>query len=111
MASAFDLPTRLAISTVACHSMIVGLSSPQYMSQSNDVPPATQVEIPSKQETPTPRFAFLGWCDNYNLVQIEPTNLSQANLMGLSQFRISHIYPFDLKGQIIFIAFYQLEIG
>lgn len=81
------------------------------MDQAKDITLSAQGSPPSPENTLVPRLAFLGWCDGFARVENPLTHLLQTNLLGLSEIRISHIYPLSLKGMIAVLAFYRLEVG
>jgi hypothetical protein len=63
------------------------------------------------QETKTkhPHVAVLGWCDGAIAVSGQLALLQHLNILGLSSARVSHVFPFDLRGQKLIFALYEFK--
>lgn len=74
-----------------------------------------RVDNPSRDSNASgisrPRVALLGFCDRTAEITAGPPVSWHRNIIGLSRARVSHVYPFILRGQNLALAIYDLEIG
>lgn len=69
-------------------------------------------EFPSPEtKSSVPRVAFLGWCDRYAENKAGQPIFWHHHLVGVSQNRVSCIYPLPLQGQHLLVGIYEPRAG
>jgi hypothetical protein len=59
----------------------------------------------------TPRVAIFGWCDRAARIEAVHPALSNMNVQGLGNSRVSHIFPLSLRGLTFLLSLYNPKAG
>jgi hypothetical protein len=62
-------------------------------------------------DSAAPRIAILGWCDRAIRIQGLHPAFAHINIQGLGPLRVSHFFPFSLRGTTFVIGMYNPKAG
>ena len=69
------------------------------------------VGTPQTIQAQAPRVAVLGWCDRAARIESAHPALSHISIQGLSGTRVSHFFPFSLRGSVFVLGVYNGRPG